>query len=36
MWLKRKTRQKPLHVCYIDLTIAFDYLIKDAITMKLQ
>ena len=37
IWLKRKkTRKKPLYVCYIDLTKAFDYLSSDALILKLQ
>ena len=37
IWLKRKkTRKKPLYVCYIDLTKAFDYLNRDALILKLQ
>ena len=32
IWLKRnKTGEKPLYVCYIDLTKAFDYLNRDAL-----
>ena len=37
IWLKlKKTRKKPLYVCYIDLTKAFDYLNRDALILKLQ
>ena len=32
----QKTRKKPLYVCYIDLTKAFDYLNRDALILKLQ
>ena len=35
IWLK-KTRKKPLYVCYIVLTKAFDYLNRDALILKLQ
>ena len=30
----QKTRKKPLYVCYIDLTKAFDYLNRDALILK--
>ena len=33
---RKKTRKKPLYVCYIDLTKAFDYLNRDAFILKLQ
>ena len=32
----QKTRKKPLYVCYIDFTKAFDYLNRDALILKLQ
>ena len=32
----QKTRKKPLYICYIDLTKAFDYLNRDALILKLQ
>ena len=32
----QKSREKPLYVCYIDLTKAFDYLNRDALIVKLQ
>ena len=32
----QKSRKKPLYVCYIDLTEAFDYLNRDALIVKLQ
>ena len=32
----QKTRKKPLYVCYIDLTKAFDYLNRDALILKRQ
>ena len=32
----QKKRKKPLYVCYIDLTKAFDYLNRDALILKLQ
>ena len=32
----QKTRKKPLYVCYIDLTKAFDYSNRDALILKLQ
>ena len=32
----QKTRKKPLYVCYIDLTKAFDYLNTNALILKLQ
>ena len=32
----QKTRRKPLYVCYIDLTEAFDYLNKYPLILKLQ
>ena len=31
-----KTRKKPLYICYIDLTKAFDYLNRDALILKPQ
>ena len=33
---QKKTSKKPLYVCYIDLTKAFDYLNRDALILKLQ
>ena len=33
---QKKTRKKPLYVCYIDLTKAFDHLNRDALILKLQ
>ena len=33
---QKKTHKKPLYVCYIDLTKAFDYLSRDALILKLQ
>ena len=32
----QKSRKKPLHVCYIDLTKAFDYLNRDTLIVILQ
>ena len=32
----QKSRKKPLYVCYIDLTKAFEYLNRDALIVKLQ
>ena len=32
----QKSREKPLYVCYIDLTKAFEYLNRDALIVKLQ
>ena len=32
----QKTRKKPLYICYMDLTKAFDYLNRDALVLKLQ
>ena len=32
----QKSRKKPLYVCYIDLTKAFDYINRDALIVKLQ
>ena len=32
----QKSRKKPLYVCYIDFTKAFDYLNRDALIVKLQ
>ena len=32
----QKSREKPLYICYIDLTKAFEYLNRDALIVKLQ